>query len=87
MVPVESLYAVAQELRARPYLENVKKLGDHLVGRAGSFDPMLPKFQETNQVALNQMRTLLQQMTKEWPTTRATEEAKRIGEVYGVRAK
>jgi hypothetical protein len=84
LVQLKKNKSVTLELKARPYLENVKKLGDHLTGKAGSFDPMLPKFQEANQVALNQMRTLLQQMTKEWPTTRATEEAKRIGEGFGV---
>ena len=48
------------------------------------FDPTMPKFQQANQASLNQMRVVLQQMTKAWPTTRATEEAIRIGERYGV---
>jgi hypothetical protein len=76
---------VAQELQARPALETVKKLDTYLNGQPGSFDPSLPKFQQANKVSLNAMRQVLQQMTKSWPQTRATEEAERIGLRYGVK--
>jgi hypothetical protein len=87
LVSLRKNKAVALELKARPYLENIKKLDTFLNGRPGSFDPMLPKFQQANQASLNQLRVVLAQMTKTWPTTRATQEATRIGEKYGVSAR
>ncbi len=79
--------AVAQELKARPSLEAIKRIDTHLSGQPGAFDPKQPKFQQTHQASLAQMRTALLQMTKAWPSARATEEAARIGEKYGVMAK
>lgn len=79
--------AVAVELKARPSLDQIKKLDTNLSGRPGAFDPTLPKFQQANQALLTQMRTVLLQMTKSWPSTRATQEAARIAEKYGISAR
>jgi hypothetical protein len=79
--------AVAAELKARPLLEQIKKLDTSLSSKPGAFDPKLPKFQQANQASITQMRTALLQMTKAWPTTRATQEAARISEKYGISAR
>src|SRR5437762_5207684 len=62
LVQLRKNKAVAQELKARSFLENVKKLDVYLSGRPGAFDPLAAKFQQANQTSLNQMRGALQQM-------------------------
>jgi hypothetical protein len=76
--------AVALELRARKDLALVKKLDQQLTSQPGSFDPTSSRFRQQNGVLLAQLRSRIQTMNKSWPNAKATEEAVRIGEKYGV---
>ncbi|MBI1915193.1 MAG: hypothetical protein HYS12_10710 [Planctomycetes bacterium] len=75
---------VGIELQARPTLTLVKKLDTELRGRPGAFDPTSDKFRQNNLRALRQLQFNLQKMQKWWPMTKATEEAVRIAQRYGV---
>jgi hypothetical protein len=76
--------AVATELKARTSLNTVKKYDTELGSRPGSFDPTLEKFRRDNAALLRQLDAAVRQMKKTWPDTKATEEAVRIGEKYGL---
>jgi Anthrax toxin lethal factor, N- and C-terminal domain len=75
---------VALELKARAVLTVVKKVETELASRPGSFDPSQPKFRKENAAALRQLEQAVQQMKRTWPSARATEQARRIAEKYGV---
>jgi hypothetical protein len=76
--------AVTLELRARKDLALIKKLDRQLTSQPGSFDPTSSRFRQQNGVLLGQLKNGIQLMNKSWPDTKATEEAVRIGEKYGV---
>ena len=76
---------VGLELKARSILAVVKKMETDLSSRPGSFDPSQPKFRKDNAAALHQLSLAVQQMQRTWPSTRATEQAVRIGERFGVK--
>jgi hypothetical protein len=76
--------AVTTELRARTYLAAVKKIDAELNGRPGSFDPKLEQFRKENAVLLAHLQETVQQMKKAFPTAKATEQAVRIGNRYGL---
>jgi hypothetical protein len=76
--------AVAIELKARTSLATVKKLTTYLESLPGSFDPAQEKFQRANAVALRQLEVTVAHMKRTWPTTRATEQAMRTAEKFGV---
>src|SRR5262249_37849729 len=75
---------VRTELQARPTLNLARKLDRELRGQAGAFDPTSSSFQKKNALLLKQLQFNVQRMQKGWPNTKATEEAVRIGQRYGV---
>jgi hypothetical protein len=76
--------AVANELRARKDLAAVKKIDTELNGRPGSFDPKLEQFRRENALLLAQLQQKVQQMKKAYPMAKATEQAVRISDRYGL---
>jgi hypothetical protein len=76
--------AVATELRARKDLAAVKKIDTELNGRPGSFDPKLEQFRRENALLLAQLQQKVQQMKKAYPMAKATEQAVRISDRYGL---
>ena len=79
--------AVAEELKARPALESIKKLDAFLAPLAAKTDPKDPAFQRLNASTLASLRISLQQMQKTFPNAKATLEAAVIAEKYGVAVK
>jgi hypothetical protein len=75
---------VIPELKAQTALVTIQKLDMELGSKAGSFDPTQEKFRKANAVLLAQLQEAVQQMKRTYPKTRATEDAVRIGEKYGV---
>jgi hypothetical protein len=78
---------VGVELRARPYLEPIKKLDVRLSGRDRSFDPARPRFKEENADLLKKLEDGIVRMRKAYPTARATDEANRLAERWDVAKK
>jgi hypothetical protein len=76
--------AVATEVRARARLAAIKKIDTELGSRPGSFDPSHKKFRKDNAELLLQLEGEVAAMKKSWPKARATDEALRIAEKYGV---
>jgi hypothetical protein len=76
--------AVVTELRARAGLAAVKTIDTELGGRPGSFDPAQEKFRTDNAALLRRLAGTVAAMKKSWPKARATEEALRIAQKYGV---
>jgi hypothetical protein len=76
--------AVAAEVRARAGLATIKKLDTELGSRPGSFDPSQEKFRKDNAALLRQLEEGVATMKKSWPKARATEDAVRIAERYGL---
>jgi hypothetical protein len=76
--------SVAGELKARPLAADLEKLAGKLRGQDGSFNPGDPKFQEKNQQTFAQMKTLVEQLRKQYPNARATAEAEKIAREYAV---
>ena len=77
--------AVANELKARKLFEPVAKLDQTLSGLPGSFEPTAGKFQIENAAAIQNLRTAVEKLKKQYPSARVTAEAERVAAVYGVR--
>jgi hypothetical protein len=75
---------VQLEMKARPALAVVQKMDTELNGRPGSFDAKGERFRTENAAALKQMKDAILQMKKTWPTTKATQEAVRLGQKYAL---
>jgi hypothetical protein len=75
---------VEAEVRARPPLEAIKKLDAQLSGRDFSFNPQLPDFRANNAPLLKQLGDAVEKMKKAYPNMRATEEATKIADRWGV---
>jgi hypothetical protein len=85
LTDLEKDKAVMAEVRARPSLEAIKKMGDQLSAAAGKdVDPKGAAFQRAFAPTLRQMRSKLQSMKRSWPEAKATREAAEIAEKYGV---
>jgi hypothetical protein len=76
--------AVQLEIRAHTNLAYIQRMDRELGSRPGSFDPKLEQYRKDNATALKVLQESVLQMKKSWPTTRATQEAVRIGEKYGL---
>lgn len=76
--------AVQTELRAQKYFTLVDKIAAELRSQAGSFNPKDPNFRAKNRGLLLQLQQAIQRLRKAYPDSRATKEAERIGEKYGV---
>jgi hypothetical protein len=77
--------AVMAEMRARPSMEAIKKLDDMLNARVGQdIDRKGAQFQLAFAATLKQMQRIVQRMKKSWPDARATQEAVKIADRYGV---
>jgi hypothetical protein len=74
--------AVATELKARTSLAQVQKLVTQLQGSDGGANPSDPRFQAANQVPLSQLRALVEQMRKQFPTARATAQAQKLAREF-----
>jgi hypothetical protein len=81
---LKSNKTVAAELRAKPNLEKVQKIESELVARLGAFSPLSPRFRQENALLLRQLDLAIRQMQQTNPSTRATEQAQRIGGRFGV---
>jgi hypothetical protein len=80
--------AVAEEQKARPALESIKKVDAFLTKQTGGkLDPKDPAFQKTNAIYLNSLRSGVQSMQKLYPKARATQEAVQIADKYGIMLK
>jgi hypothetical protein len=75
---------VQLEIKARSGLALIHKMDTELNGRPGSFDAKGERFRSENATALKQMQDAILQMKKAWPTTRAAQEAIRIGQKYAL---
>jgi hypothetical protein len=75
---------VEGEVRARASLTAIKKLDAQLSGQDLSFNPQLPEFRANNGPLLKQLGDAVQRMKKAYPAMRATEEAQKIAERWGV---
>jgi hypothetical protein len=78
--------SVVAEQRARTVLAAVKKLDTELNSQPGSFDPKSPEFRARNRARLGQLQDVIQKMTAAHAGAKATEQAIRIGDKYGVSA-
>jgi hypothetical protein len=75
---------VAIELKARPSLATVKKIESELASKKGALDPRHPYFRQDNALLLRQLEAAIAQMKRQYPDTRATEQAVAAGERYAV---
>lgn len=75
---------VQLEIKARTGLAIIQKMDTELTGRPGSFDAKGERFRAENAAALKQLQDAVLQMKKAWPTTRATQEAVRVGQKYAL---
>ena len=75
---------VVTELRAQPALVTVRKLEAELSSKPGSFDPKFEDFRKENASLLQQLQETVVMMKSSWPTTRATQEAVRTADRFGV---
>jgi hypothetical protein len=76
--------SVNQELLARKILNQIRKLDTTLSGKPSSFDPTLAEFRNSNAATLSEIKKAIEQIRKAFPKTKATEEADRMGEYWGV---
>ena len=74
--------AVVAELKARKDLEAIKKIEAVLNAQGGSFDPTDPTFQRKYAPQLKQLKAAFEQMKKNHPKARATEEAEKIAKEF-----
>ena len=81
---LKSNKTVANELRAKPNLEKIQKMESELVARLGPNSPASPRFRQENALLLRQLDLAIRQMQQSSPSTRAAEEALRIGSRFGV---
>ncbi|MCE9562714.1 MAG: hypothetical protein K8U57_11765 [Planctomycetes bacterium] len=77
--------AVAVELRARGVLAQLRKLETFLAGQPGSFDPVSADFQGKNKASLTQMQTLVDQLRKQYPMSRAMASAEKLAAEFGLK--
>ena len=84
MLKLRGTPKVESEMRARPSLEAIKKLDTQLSGRDQSFNPKSPVFREENAALLKQLSDAIEKMRKAYPNMRATEDAVKIAERWGV---
>jgi hypothetical protein len=74
--------AVATELKARTSLAQVQKLVTQLQGSDGAASPSDERFQATNRAAIAQLRSVVEQMRKQFPTARATAQAEKMAREF-----
>ena len=87
LADLKSNSAVQAELRARPFLDGIKKLDDVLSAKAArGLDPQGAEFQKAFRAPLQQMRQSLQKLRSSWPHAKATSDAEVIAEKYGMSA-
>jgi len=84
MLKLRGTPKVESEMRARPALEAIKKLDTQLSGREMSFNPKSAIFREENGDLLKKLTDAIEKMRKAYPNMRATEEAMKIAERWGV---
>jgi hypothetical protein len=65
-------------------LAQVVKAETYLRGQPGSFDPTDTQFQARHRAAIAQMQASVEQLRKQYPTSRATAEATRIAREFGI---
>jgi hypothetical protein len=82
-VKLKGTRAVGDELKARPVLEQVKKLDAALRARAKDGDTADAAFLKANAAGVKQLRSQVKRMEKDWPNAPATKEAGGIAERYG----
>jgi hypothetical protein len=87
LVKLRGTAKVENEMRARPSLEAIRKLDSQLSARDKSFNPELPEFRANNTPLLKQLGDAVEKMKRGYPNMRATQEAIRIGEHWGVDSK
>ncbi|QJW96070.1 hypothetical protein [Frigoriglobus tundricola] len=76
--------AVAAELKARTVATQVQQLGNRLRAQEGSFSPGESAFLSKNQAAIEQLKALLEQLRKQYPTARATAEAEKVAREFQI---
>lgn len=76
---------VTNELKARKLFEPIARLDQTLSGLPGSFEPTAGKFQIENSTAIQNLRTAVEKLKKQYPSAKITAEAERIAAVYGLR--
>jgi len=85
MLKLRGTPKVESEMRARPSLDAIKKLDTQLSGREMSFNPKSQIFREENSDLLKKISDAIEKMRKAYPNMRATEEAMKIAERWGVK--
>lgn len=76
--------AVQAELRAKPTLEQIKKIDALIAAKAGKFEPDSPEVKKAFAAQLKQMANALQQLKKSYPDAHATKEAEEIAAKYEI---
>jgi hypothetical protein len=76
--------AVQAELKAKPSLEQIKKLDALITAKAGKLDLTSPEVKKAFAAQLKQMGNVLQQMKKAYADTHATAEAEEIAAKYDI---
>ena len=84
LLKLRGMPKVEAEVRARPSLTAIKKLDAQLSGQDLSFNPQLPEFRANNAALLKQLGDAVEKIRKAYPNMRATEEATKIAERWGV---
>jgi hypothetical protein len=74
--------AVATELRARAALAQVQQLVTQLQGSDGANDPSAERFRAANGAAIAQLRSVVEQMRKQFPKARATAQAEKLAREF-----
>jgi hypothetical protein len=77
--------AVAQELKARPTLDSIRRIDAFLTKVGGDANPTDPAFQKTHASSLASIKNQVKTMQKSYPIAKATQEAAEIAEKYGLK--
>ena len=75
---------LAGEFQAQATFAQVQQLEEELRVRPGSFDPKLDTFQQANAPLLQQLKTAVETLQRNWPNTRSAAEGLKIAKAYGV---
>ncbi len=76
--------AVQAELRARPSLQQIKKIDALIAAKAGELEPTSAEVKKAFAAQLKQMTNLLHQLKKMYPDAHATKEAEEVAAKYEI---
>ena len=77
--------AVAEEIKARPTLETIRRIDAFLTKVGGDANPTDTAFQKTHAASLASIKSYVKTMQKSYPKAKATQEATEIADKYGLK--